>query len=227
MNEILKAKNMINILGKESSILNQFIAELRDAGIQKDRMRFRANMERVGGIIAYEISKTLSYEEQETITPLGIASTPLLKEYPIVVSILRAGLPLHQGILNVFDGSDNGFISAYRKHKKDGSFSISLEYISCPNIEGKVIILADPMIATGSSVLMSYKALMEKGKPRHMHIVAVVASTQGIKHIRQNLPPGVTLWVGAVDDELTAQSYIVPGLGDAGDLAYGTKEYKH
>lgn len=215
---------MVNILGKEHSILNQFIAELRDAGIQKDRMRFRRNMERIGEIFAYEISKTLLYEERETITPLGIASTPMLKEYPVVVSILRAGLPLHQGILNVFDKSDNGFISAYRKHKKDGSFSISIEYISCPSVEGKVLVLADSMIATGSSILMSYKALMEKGKPLHMHIVAAVASTQGIKYIRKNLPPGVTLWVGAVDDELTAQSYIVPGLGDAGDLAYGTKE---
>jgi len=214
---------MVHVLSEKNSIINHFIAELRDVEIQKDRMRFRRNIERIGEIAAYEISKTLEYEVKDVVTPLGIAPTALLKEQPVVGTILRAGLPLHQGLLNYFDAADNAFVSAYRKHHKDGSFDIRLDYMSSPSLENRILILADPMIATGSSIVVTFKEMLQGGKPKHTHIVACIASTQGIEYVKSHLPSDVTLWIGAIDEELTAQSYIVPGLGDAGDLAFGTK----
>jgi len=215
---------MTHILSTQHSLVNHFIAELRDVEIQKDRMRFRRNLERIGEVAALEISKTMQFASQEVTTPLGIATMDLMKEQPVIGTILRAGIPLHQGILNYFDRADNAFISAYRRHHKDGTFDIHLEYISSPSLEGRVLILADPMLATGSSIVMTYKAMLQKGRPSHTHIVAAIASVQGVEYVKSHLPSDVTIWVGAVDDELTGQAYIVPGLGDAGDLAYGTKE---
>lgn len=214
---------MVHILGSANSVFNQYIAEIRDEAIQKDSMRFRRNMERMGEIMAYEISKTLNYETREITTPLGIANVPVLKEQPVVATILRAGLPVHQGVLNYFDKAENAFISAYRKPRKDGSFDIQLEYLSSPDLNDKILIMCDPMLATGASMELSYKALMQRGKPRHTHIVSIIASVEGVDHVKKHLPENVTIWCGAVDDELTVQSYIVPGLGDAGDLAYGNK----
>lgn len=215
---------MIHILENQESLLSQYIAEVRDVEMQKDSMRFRKNMERLGGIFAYEISKKLNWENKEVITPLGEAQCKVLKEQPVIATILRAGLPMHQGILNFFDRAENAFISAYRKHHKNGSFTIQIEYASCPPIDQKVLILSDPMLATGASMVLTYKELLSKGKPSHTHIVSVLASAQGIDYVKKHLPIGsFTLWVGAVDDELTAKAYIVPGLGDAGDLAYGSK----
>ena len=210
-------------LGKQNSLLNPYLAELRDVNVQADRMRFRRNLERIGEIMAYEISRKLPFSKKKITTPLGIASVACLKEQPVVTTILRAGLPLHQGILNFFDHADNAFISAYRKHNKDGTFQIKVEYLSAPNMDKRILILCDPMLATGHSLVMSFKELLSKGKPKSVHIVAVVASVQGINYLKTHLPASCTLWVGAVDSELTVQSYIVPGLGDAGDLAFGTK----
>lgn len=214
---------MVHILGNTNSVLNNFIAEIRDITIQKDSMRFRRNMERMGEIFAYEISKHLSYTEKEVTTPLGIAKVNTVNEYIVVGTILRAGLPLHQGVLNYFDGAQNAFIAAYRKHHKDGSFDIQVEYVSSPDLADKILILTDPMLATGASMALTYKHILQRGKPKHTHIVSVLASTEGLDYAKKHLPLDVTIWLGAVDDELTAQSYIVPGLGDAGDLAYGTK----
>jgi len=214
---------MVNLLSQQHSIVNRFIGEIRDAVIQTDRMRFRRNLERIGEIAAYEISKKLTYKSTEVVTPLGIANVMLPVEKPVLATILRAGLPLHQGLLNYFDHADNAFISAYRRHHKDGSFDIRLEYVSSPELSNRLVILSDPMLATGQSMVMTYKAIIEKGRPQHTHIVSALASAQGIEYVKKNLPQDVTLWVGAIDEELTAQSYIVPGLGDAGDLAYGEK----
>lgn len=214
---------MVRNLSLNNSIINQFVAELRDVNIQSDRMRFRKNLERIGEIFAYEISKTLSFELKDVTTPLGIANVPILSEQPIVGTILRAGLPLHYGLLNYFDSADNAFISAYRKHHKDGTFDIKLEYVGSPSLEGRVLVLCDPMLATGSSMVMTYKALMDKGIPKHTHIVCALASLEGIEYVKRNMPENVTIWAAAIDEELTAQSYIVPGLGDAGDLAFGSK----
>jgi uracil phosphoribosyltransferase len=215
---------MIINLGSQVSVINQFISELRDIEVQKDSMRFRRNLERCGEIFAYEISRKLEYEEKDVITSLGVANVPVLKEYPVLGTILRAGLPLHQGLLNVFDKSENAFVSAYRKHRKDGEFTIKIEYISSPDLTDRILVLSDPMLATGLSVSLAYKELLGRGKPKHTHIVSVLASTQGVEYIKKHFSKtDVTLWVGAIDDELTAQAYIVPGLGDAGDLAYGKK----
>ena len=214
---------MVNVLGLKNSLFNQFISEIRDTNIQKDSMRFRRNLERMGEIMAYEISKTMDYETRAITTPLGQAAIPLLKQQPILATILRAGLPLHQGVLNYFDNAENAFISAYRKHHKDGSFNIEVEYLSSPFITDKTLILTDPMLATGASIVLVYKAMVQRGKPKHTHIVCLIASTEGVEYVKKHLPENVTIWCGAVDDELTAQSYIVPGLGDAGDLAYGNK----
>lgn len=214
---------MVNILSQNHSLVNRFIGEIRDAMIQKDRMRFRRNLERIGEITAYEISKKLAYKAKDVVTPLGIANVMLPVEEPVLATILRAGLPLHQGLLNYFDHADNAFISAYRRHHKDGSFDIRLEYVSSPELTNRVVILSDPMLATGQSIVMTYKAIVEKGRPQHTHIVCALASAQGIEYVKKNLPQGISLWIGAVDEELTAQSYIVPGLGDAGDLAFGEK----
>ncbi len=214
---------MVNDLSLNNSLVNQFVSELRDVQIQKDRMRFRKNLERLGEIFAYEISKTLIFENREIVTPLGIATVPVLKEQPVIGTILRAGLPLHYGLLNYFDQADNAFISAYRKHHKDGSFDIKLEYLGSPELHNRELILCDPMLATGSSIVMTYKALIVRGTPKHTHIVCALASTIGIEYVKRNLPANITIWSAAIDEELTAQSYIVPGLGDAGDLAFGTK----
>ncbi len=196
---------------------------MRDVNVQNDRQRFRRNLERIGEIAAYEISRTMRYEERDFTTPLGVSSMQVHAEEPVIATILRAGLPLHQGILNYFDQADNAFISAYRKHHKDGSFEISLEYVAAPSLDGRVVILTDPMLATGQSMVMTYKAMLEKGVPAHTHVVSVIASKLGVDYVKKHLSENITLWIGAVDEELTAQSYIVPGLGDAGDLAYGEK----
>jgi uracil phosphoribosyltransferase len=211
-------------LGKQNSIFNHFIREIRDVSIQKDSMRFRRNIERIGEIFAYEISKKMEYENKDITTPLGISTESLMIENPVLATILRAGLPLHQGLLNYFDRSDNCFISAFRKHKKGGDFEIKIEYMSSPNLDGKTVILCDPMLASGSSMVLAMKALLSKGKPKHIHVVAIIASAEGVQYLKENTPfRNCTLWLGAQDAEMTSQSYIVPGLGDAGDLAYGQK----
>lgn len=215
---------MVHILHSTNSIANVFLSELRDIEIQKDSLRFRRNLERLGEIMAYEISKTLDYKPAEVTTPLGVAETNLLAEQPVIATILRAGLPVHQGILNVFDRAENAFVSAYRKHHKDGSFEIKVEYLSSPSLEDKVLILCDPMLATGQSMYLTYKAMLAMGKPKHVHIVSLISSMEGLEYIKSRFPENTTIWLGAVDDELTVKSYIVPGLGDAGDLAYGTKK---
>jgi len=215
---------MVINIGSKNSIVNHFLRDLRDAGIQQDRMRFRRNMERVGEIFAYEISKTMEYEPKEVITSLGTAEVQVMKSVPVLSTILRAGLPLHQGMLNYFDNADNAFVSAYREHRKDGEFAIQIEYVSSLEIEGRVLIITDPMLATGQSMVASFKSLLIHGKPAHTHFVSVVASIQGVEYLKRMLPKtGTTIWIAAIDDELTAQGYIVPGLGDAGDLAYGQK----
>lgn len=213
---------MIFDVSKTKSIANTFIAELRDENIQKDSMRFRKNMERLGEFFAYEISKSLEYVIQEIVTPLGVSSCEVLTQQPILATILRAGLPLQQGLLNIFDKAECCFISAYRKVKKSGDFVIQMDYISTPDLEGKVLIMADPMLATGQSMVMCCKELINRYKIAELHIVAAIASTEGVAHVRANLPKA-KLWLGAIDEEMTSKSYIVPGLGDAGDLAYGEK----
>ncbi|MHB8260875.1 MAG: uracil phosphoribosyltransferase [Bacteroidia bacterium] len=215
---------MIHILSEQTSILNQYIAEIRDKNIQQDRIRFRRNLERIGELFAYEISKTLTYKNTVTETVLAEAQTITLAQQPVIATILRAGLPLHAGLLNVFDGAQNAFVSAYRKHHKDNTFEIQIEYLSSPALDDKVLVLTDPMLATGSSMVLAYKALLSKGTPSHTHIVSVIASKQGVEYLCKNMPnENYTLWLAVVDEELTAHSYIVPGLGDAGDLAFGEK----
>lgn len=213
---------MIYDLSKTSSIGNTFIAELRDENIQKDTMRFRRNMERLGECLAFEIGKVLEYTAAETQTPLGISPTVRLKEQPVLATILRAGLPLHQGLLNIFDKADSAFIAAYRRNHKSGSFEIQMEYVSSPDLTDKTVIIADPMMATGLSMVLCCKELTRKYKLRELHIVAAIASNEGLRHVRANFPKA-KIWLGAVDEEMTSKAYIVPGLGDAGDLAYGTK----
>ena len=213
---------MVINLSQQHSLVSNWVGELRDVAVQTDRMRFRRNLERIGEVAAYEISKQLAFVETEIQTPLGMAETKLMKDQPVLATILRAGLPLHQGLLNYFDKADNAFISAYRKHHKDGSFEISLEYISCPDLENRVLIISDPMLATGSSMVKTIHFLKDEGRPVHIHIVAAIACTVGIEYVKRE-EPGVTIWCGDIDDELTAKGYIVPGLGDAGDLAYGNK----
>lgn len=221
-----KSKNaksgMIINLSQQHSLVTNWIAEIRDESVQADRMRFRRNLERIGEVAAYEISKVLPFSEKEVQTPLGIADCKMMTEQPVLATILRAGLPLHQGLLNYFDKADNAFISAYRKHHKDGSFEISLEYVSCPDLDNRVVIISDPMLATGSSLVKTIHFLKEEGSPRELHIVAAIACTVGIEYVKRE-EPSVTIWCGDIDDELTAKGYIVPGLGDAGDLAYGSK----
>ncbi len=216
---------MLHILNNENTLLNKFIAEIRDKNIQKDSMRFRRNLERIGEISAYEISKHLNYKTQIVETPLGDAEVNMISDKVVVATILRAGLPFHQGFLNYFDDAQNAFVSAYRKSHKDNSFTVKVEYISCGNLEGKTLILVDPMLATGSSLVLAYEALCERGgQPAHTHIAAVIASEQGVDYAMKHLPQSTTtIWCAAVDAELTSHSYIVPGIGDAGDLAYGEK----
>ena len=215
---------MVHNLSLNNSLVNVFVAELRDTETQKDSLRFRKNLERLGEIFAYEISKTLGYTDVQTTTPLGIANTKQLTEQPVVATVLRAGVPLHTGILNFFDRAENAFIGAYRKHHKNNSFEISLDYVASPHINEKILILCDPMLASGSSMVQTYKALLEFGIPKHTHFVSVIASSEGVDYLKKNMPhQNFTIWCSAIDEELTAQAYIVPGLGDAGDLAFGIK----
>ena len=213
---------MVKNLGENHSLVSNWISELRATAVQGDRMRFRRNIERIGEVIAYEISKTLAWEEQDITTPLGNTKTKLLKTQPVLGTILRAGLPLHQGMLNYFDKADNAFIAAYRKHHTDGSFDISLECLSCPVIDNRVLIICDPMLATGASLVKTIDLLKKEGTPSELHVAAVIASTEGIDFLRRH-EPTVKIWCGSIDEELTAKGYIVPGLGDAGDLAFGEK----
>ncbi len=215
---------MIREIGKNNSLFNQFLYQLRDKNIQADRMRFRRNLERLGEIFAYEISKELEYTEIEVTTQLGIAKMNILKEKPLLATVLRAGLPFHQGFLNYFDNADNAFISAYRKYDKEEDFIIKLEYISSPYIKGRVMIISDPMLATGGSLVAAINGIFEKGNPKQLHVVSVIASQEGINTLQKSISKSnMTIWTGAIDDELTAKAYIVPGLGDAGDLAFGEK----
>ena len=214
---------MVIDLSKNNSLLNHWVAELRDVHVQNDRMRFRRNIERIGEVAAYELSKTLRFKTVDVTTPLGIASTSLLEEQPVLGTILRAGLPLHQGLLNYFDKADNAFISAYRKHHSDGSFEISLEYISCPDLNNRVLILCDPMLATGASIVETIQAIQKTYTPSQIHIVVTIASQKGIEHVEKELGADISIWCAAIDPILNDKSYIVPGLGDAGDLAFGSK----
>jgi uracil phosphoribosyltransferase len=209
-------------LSEKHSLLTNWVSELRNVDVQSDRMRFRRNLERIGEVIAYEISRQLAWETVEVSTPMGTASAKVLKEQPVLATILRAGLPLHQGLLHYFDKADNAFISAYRKHHRDGTFDINLEYVSCPSLEGRVLIVSDPMLATGASLVKTLTFLQEEGHPAEIHVVTAIACTVGIEYLLRS-HPSAHLWCGDIDDELTAKGYIVPGLGDAGDLAYGAK----
>jgi uracil phosphoribosyltransferase len=214
---------MVINLSEKNSLVNTWISEIRDLGVQQDRMRFRRNLERIGEIAAYEISKTLPFTEKEIQTPLGTSVCKVFQEQPVLGTILRAGMPLHQGMLNYFDKADNAFISAYRKHHRDGSFEISLDYVSCPDLTDRTLILCDPMLATGSSLVKTIQYLKDEGMPKAIHVVCAIACTVGIEYVRREQPQ-VTIWCGDIDEELTAKGYIVPGLGDAGDLAFGTKQ---
>jgi uracil phosphoribosyltransferase len=215
---------MVHDLSHQNSIFAHFIREIRDHAIQKDRMRFRKNLERIGEVLAYEISKTLVFEPDEITTPLGVAQCKQLKENPVIGTILRAGLPFHQGFMNYFDQADAFFAAAYRRYHKGGDFEIEVDYLTAPSIENKTVIITDPMIATGSSIEMVFKQLLRKGTPERIIIASVIASEAGINHLKVRLPENTSFWCGAIDKELTAHAYIVPGLGDAGDLAFGRKD---
>ena len=214
---------MVTNLSDGNSVLSNWIAEIRDVNKQSDRMRFRRNMERIGEVAAYELSKYLIYNDIEVETPMGAAACAVTADIPILATILRAGLPLHQGVLNYFDQADNAFIAGYRKHHRDGSFEIAQYYMTSPEIEGKPLIIADPMLATGASLVTALKSLLEQGKPSQIHIISAIACTEGIEYVKRKHPDAY-IWVGAIDDELTAKGYIVPGLGDAGDLSFGAKK---
>ena len=215
----------LHVLSQQNTVLNKFLSQIRDREIQKDSMRFRRNMERIGEITAYEISKTLNYRPQVIETPLGEATVQVIDDQLVIATILRAGLPYHQGFLNYFDDAQNAFVSAYRKSTKDGKFTVKVEYISCGSLEGKTLLLVDPMLATGSSLVLTYNALCEKGGvPACTHVASVIASEQGVDYAMKHMPhQNTTIWTAVVDEELTSRSYIVPGIGDAGDLAYGEK----
>jgi len=215
----------IHILGDQPSLFSHLLAEIRDQQTQADPMRFRRNLERMGEMFAFSLSRELEYIKREVKTSLGVATVPVLKEQPVLATVLRAGLPLHQGLLNYFDHADNAFISAYRKHEGDAdSFEVEIEYLASPSLEGRTVVLCDTMLATGSSMVLAYQALLQRGQPRKVHVVSVIASIAGVQFVQRKLPANTTLWLGAVDHELTARAYIVPGLGDAGDLAFGLKE---
>lgn len=219
---------LVHNLSESNSIFNQYLAEIRDEHIQKDPLRFRRNLQRLGEVIAYEISKTLDYKVTNVKTPLGIAKVPTLTQQPVLSTILRAGLPVQQGFLNIFDKAENAFISAYRKYDEEGEFHIEFEYLASPDLNEKVVIISDPMLASGASMEIGYKAMLQKGTPSHVHLVAIIASRKGVDYVREHINcSNVTLWVGAIDEEMTVNSYIVPGLGDAGDLAFGPKSDSH
>ncbi len=211
-------------LGESNTALNRFVAQIRDINVQKDRMRFRTNLERIGEIFAYEISKTLNYSEKKVYTPLGIANVNTPDDTIVAATILRAGVPLHRGILNIFDDAQNAFVAAYRKYDKGDDFHINIEYASSPDLSGKILILADTMLATGASLEIAYNRLLEEGTPAYTHLVCPISSIYAVEYLQKHLPKeNITLWAAAIDEELTSHSYIVPGLGDAGDLAYGEK----
>jgi len=215
----------VHNLSEQPSLLNPMLAEIRDVGIQGDPLRFRRNIERIGEIIAMEISRVLEYRTRIVATPLGNIACPVLVEQPVLATILRAGLPLHQGLLNYFDRADNAFISAYRKHEGDEeTFEVEIEYLASPSLDGRIVILSDPMLATGSSMVLAWRALLARGQPAHVHVASVISSRQGVASVLDNMPDNTTVWVAAIDPELNSRAYIVPGLGDAGDLAYGSKE---
>lgn len=218
---------MIEIKNLElvDSLFNEVMSEIRDSEIQLDRMRFRRNLERIGEIMAYEISKTMDYETREVITPLGVKDVRVLSEQPVLATILRAGLPFHNGMLNMFDKADNAFIAAYRKYDKDDDSEIRVEYFSSPDLEGRVLIICDPLLATGESLVKTIDGLIgDDMEPKHIHVAVAVASSDGLEHLKRAMSrKSVTVWVGSIDDELTARAYVVPGLGDAGDLAFGEK----
>ncbi len=215
---------MVHEIGAGNSIFNQFISEIRDEVVQKDRLRFRRNLERIGEVMAYEVSKQMEFHEVEVTTPLGVAMISVPKQQPVLCAIMRAAIPMHQGFLNYFDKADNAFVAAYRRHHKGGEFEIEIDYTSSPSLQDREVIIIDPMIATGSSIELVYKALLQKGTPSKIHVVGAIATNSGINKVRSKLPENTIIWVGAIDSELTAQAYIVPGLGDAGDLAYGRKD---
>lgn len=210
---------------KTPSLVSQYMAELRDINTQKDMLRFRRNLERIGEIMAYEISKHIAYSKVAVETPLATAECDIISEKLVLATIFRAGIPFHQGFLNYFDHAQNAFVSAYRKYREKENFDVFIEYIASPSVEGKTLVIADPMLATGSSMELCYKALLTKGTPAHIHVASVIASQKAVDYIRETFPADrTTLWIGAVDPHINAHSYIVPGLGDAGDLAYGVKE---
>jgi uracil phosphoribosyltransferase len=211
----------MHVLNKEPSVASNFIAELRDIHVQKDALRFRRNLERLGEIMAYRISEVLDYKLTPVQTPLAIAEEQVLAEQPILCTILRAGLPFHQGFMNYFDAATSAFVAAYRVEASQ-EIAVHVDYLVAPDLQDKVLILVDPMLATGKSLALAYQALLRFGKPRHTHIAAAIASPEGVRHI-QNTHPDITLWLGALDEKLNEHAYIVPGLGDAGDLAFGTK----
>jgi uracil phosphoribosyltransferase len=213
---------VIHILSQQSSIVSEFLRELRDKDIQKDRAKFRNNIERIGQIAAYELSKELEYGIQFTQSPLGIAQVKKLKEQPIIATILRAGLPLQKGISDMFDQADLAYISAYRKHTSETDFNIILEYVATPDINERVLIICDPMLATGRSLVQTYEAFMERGTPKKVYLVSVIGSQQGVDYVTKHIP-NADLWIGVIDEKLDKHGYIVPGLGDAGDLSFGEK----
>ena len=220
-NHIMKIINF----AETNSILNQYVAEIRDVQVQSDRLRFRRNIERIGEIMAYEMSKDFAYSQKNIQTPLGIAPVQTPDNQLVLSTILRAGLPRHQGFLSYFDGAENAFVSAYRKYKDTLKFDIHIEYIASPRIDGKTLIITDPMLATGSSMELSYQAMLTKGHPAEIHAASIIASRQAVEHIAETLPEDkTTIWCAAIDPEINEHSYIVPGLGDAGDLAFGEKE---
>lgn len=210
---------------EEFSLISQYMTELRDVNMQGDMLRFRHNLQRIGEIMAYEISKTIDYKDIDITTPLADMKSKVIDSKVVLATIFRAGLPFHQGFLNYFDHAENAFVSAYRKYKEKENFDICIEYLASPRLDGKTLIIADPMLATGASMELSYRALITKGNPAHIHVCSVIASQQAVDYIRRTFPEDkTTVWLGAVDPEINAHSYIVPGLGDAGDLAYGIKE---
>ena len=213
---------MLAILSENFSLVNSWINDLRNIGVQQDRMKFRRNMERIGEIAAFEISKTLDQKEIEITTPLDTIKVKEIETQPVITTILRAGVPLFQGILNYFDKADCGFVAAYRKHDANDYFSIKQDYLTCPSVDGRPLIVADPMLATGASLIEALKDLLNHGTPSQLHIVAVIASKQGVETL-SNAFPDAHIWVGAIDENLTSKGYISPGLGDAGDLSYGQK----
>jgi uracil phosphoribosyltransferase len=213
---------MVINLSEQHSLVSNWVSQLRNVDMQNDRLRFRRNLERIAEVIGYEISKTLPWVEKEITTPMGLSVCKVLKEQPVLATILRAGLPMHNGLLNYFDSADNAFISAYRKHDLEGGFDIALEYMASPDIENRIVIVSDPMLATGASLVKTIQFLRNEGQFKELHIACSIACTVGIEYVKR-AEPTATIWCGDIDDELTAKGYIVPGLGDAGDLAYGVK----